>query len=127
MPASRSAAAITRAPRSWPSSPGFPTSTRILRSIVSEPRGGLVGAKLLFQGGRDLADRAVRAHGVADVRLEIPLPRRSGPERPQRLARLLRVALLADLRDPLRGIPGGLRRSRGQLHLRLLVRLADGA
>src|SRR5215475_8631731 len=33
MPASRSARAMTLAPRSWPSSPGFATSTRILRSV----------------------------------------------------------------------------------------------
>src|SRR5258708_4095498 len=32
MPASRSARAMTFAPRSWPSSPGFATNTRILRS-----------------------------------------------------------------------------------------------
>src|SRR5206468_10912280 len=34
MPASRSAAATTLAPRSWPSSPGLPTSTRILRCMA---------------------------------------------------------------------------------------------
>src|SRR5258706_15503248 len=33
MPASRNAAATTLAPRSCPSSPGFPTSTRILRCM----------------------------------------------------------------------------------------------
>src|SRR3954454_18162386 len=33
MPASRSARAITFAPRSWPSRPGLATSTRIFRSI----------------------------------------------------------------------------------------------
>src|SRR4029079_17954519 len=33
MPASRRDAATTLAPRSWPSSPGLPTSTRILRSM----------------------------------------------------------------------------------------------
>src|SRR5262245_52820769 len=33
IPESRSAAATTLAPRSWPSSPGFPTSTRILRCM----------------------------------------------------------------------------------------------
>src|SRR2546428_4735085 len=35
MPASRSAAATTLAPRSCPSRPGFPTSTRILRCMLS--------------------------------------------------------------------------------------------
>src|SRR5262245_10260027 len=35
MPASRSAAATTLAPRSCPSRPGFPTRTRILRCMVS--------------------------------------------------------------------------------------------
>src|SRR5689334_18677859 len=34
MPASRRARAITLAPRSWPSSPGLATSTRILRSAA---------------------------------------------------------------------------------------------
>src|ERR1022692_3884139 len=34
MPASRSARAITLAPRSCPSSPGFATNTRILRSAI---------------------------------------------------------------------------------------------
>src|SRR5881409_2991924 len=45
MPASRSALATTRAPRSWPSSPGLAISTRILRDVpaafitnVSPPR-----------------------------------------------------------------------------------------
>src|SRR5262245_46935584 len=33
MPASRNAAATTLAPRSWPSRPGLPTSTRILRGM----------------------------------------------------------------------------------------------
>src|SRR5579871_5828542 len=37
MPASRRARAITLAPRSWPSSPGLATSTRILRSSAIEP------------------------------------------------------------------------------------------
>src|SRR6185312_9233275 len=101
MPASRSAAAITRAPRSCPSRPGFATSTRILRSIVSEPRRGLIGAELLFQGGGDLADRAIRAHRLADVRLEVPLAPGRLRQCAQCGARLLRVALLADLRHPL--------------------------
>src|SRR6185312_14195550 len=34
IPASRSARAITLAPRSWPSRPGFATSTRIFRSAI---------------------------------------------------------------------------------------------
>src|SRR5271169_1305764 len=34
MPASRSARAMTLAPRSWPSSPGLATSTRILDSAI---------------------------------------------------------------------------------------------
>src|SRR5689334_6702133 len=34
MPASRSAAATTFAPRSWPSRPGFATSTRMGRSMT---------------------------------------------------------------------------------------------
>src|SRR5436309_6055340 len=38
MPASRSAAATTLAPRSCPSRPGLPTRTRILRCMRSSPR-----------------------------------------------------------------------------------------
>ncbi len=39
MPASRSAAATTLAPRSWPSSPGLATSTRMGRWGAPEPAG----------------------------------------------------------------------------------------
>src|SRR5581483_11882107 len=39
MPASRSARAMTLAPRSWPSRPGFATRTRILRSLTRAREG----------------------------------------------------------------------------------------
>ncbi|TMQ71252.1 MAG: tetratricopeptide repeat protein [Candidatus Eisenbacteria bacterium] len=47
MPASRKAAATTLAPRSCPSRPGFPTSTRILRAIE------ILGPRLHLRRGRD--------------------------------------------------------------------------
>src|SRR2546426_12684241 len=62
MPASRSAAATTFAPRSWPSRPGLPTSTRILRGIESSR----LGWERSF--APDYSRRAERA------------PRRAGPQ-----------------------------------------------
>src|SRR5882672_8153492 len=79
MPASRSAAAMTRAPRSCPSSPGFPTSTRIRPVSIptsSELRRRLVFAELRLQHGGDLTDGAVRRDGLADVRLDVRAARR---------------------------------------------------
>src|SRR5437868_3528831 len=95
MPASRSAAAITRAPRSWPSRPGFATRTRILRSIRSEPRRGLVDAELLLERRRDLAHRAIRAHRVADAGLHVLGAGCRRGQRAERRLRLLAVALAA--------------------------------
>src|SRR5207245_6338831 len=91
MPASRSAAAMTRAPRSCPSRPGLPTSTRIrpglaavgVRLAVSIPtsselRRRLVRAELLFQDGRDLPDPPPRPHPPAPPPPHLPPP----PPRP---------------------------------------------
>src|SRR3954464_14413769 len=119
MPASRSAAAITRAPRSWPARPGFATSTRILRSIRSEPRRGLVDAELLLERRRDLAHRAICAHRVADAGLHVPGAgcRRGQPERAR--LRLLAVALAAHAGHALPGVPRGFGGGAGDLHLRL--------
>src|SRR5690606_31174317 len=88
MPASRSAAAITLAPRSWPSSPALPsrilgvypvTCIAPLPSRSSELRGWLVGAEDLPQRTRDLTDRGVGEHRLADGRHEVVAsPRRAG-------------------------------------------------
>src|SRR6267378_4266451 len=123
MPASRSAAAMTRAPRSCPSSPGFPTSTRMRPVSIptsSELRRRLVGAELLFQDRRDLAHGAVRADRVADARLDVPAPRGRLGQTLQRPARRLRVPLALHPAHPLRRVA---RRFRGGL-LELEVRLA---
>src|ERR1044071_6159323 len=55
MPASRNAAATTLDPRSWPSSPGLPTSTRILRGMwllwrVRAERSGTIARGSLVHG-----------------------------------------------------------------------------
>src|SRR5919107_5750636 len=63
IPASRSARAITFAPRSWPSSPGFATRTRIFLSLMLES-GLLVEAVHVAQGVADFAERGVGAHRV---------------------------------------------------------------
>src|SRR5262245_4566089 len=80
MPASRSARATTFAPRSWPSSPGLATSTRILRvpgcfaagSVVPAPvmssENGRFGvlAPDLAQRVAHLAQRRVGPRGLED-------------------------------------------------------------
>src|SRR5438552_9983100 len=78
MPASRNAAATTLAPRSWPSSPGLPTSTRILRGMsllwrVRAERFGTIargsfvhGLVELLLGLLVLAPRLVEVFGADD-------------------------------------------------------------
>src|SRR5919107_6396117 len=63
MPASRSARAMTFAPRSWPSSPGFATRTRIFLSLMLEG-GLLVESVNVAQRVADFAERGVGAHGL---------------------------------------------------------------
>src|SRR5579862_3706244 len=67
MPASRSARAITLAPRSWPSSPGLATSTRIGRFILNVGR-FLVRTEHTAKGIADFAERGIRAHGIEQER-----------------------------------------------------------
>src|SRR6266568_5786829 len=77
MPASRSADAMTLAPRSWPSRPGLPTRMRARR--MSELRRH-VGAEHAPERGRDLADGRVGAHRLDDRRHEVGGPARLGLE-----------------------------------------------
>src|SRR3712207_9687 len=63
MPASRSARAITFAPRSWPSSPGFATRTRIFLSLMLEGR-LLVESVNVAERVADFAERRVGADGL---------------------------------------------------------------
>src|SRR5689334_14769577 len=90
MPASRSEAATTLAPRSWPSRPGLQTRTRILRSAMeslsqegvddgrtrrsaptSEFGGFFVGAEDGLHRVDDLAERRVRLDGGHEARHEV--------------------------------------------------------
>src|SRR6058998_545270 len=73
IPASRSAAATTLAPRSCPSRPGLPTSTRILRGIdsPSELRALDVIAEHLAHRVPDLALGGVGAGTVQDARHQV--------------------------------------------------------
>src|SRR5215813_4384117 len=85
MPASRSAAATTLAPRSCPSSPGLPTSTRILRCTSrpfplspsvrasSEDRALHVVAEHLAHRVPDLALGCVGPRAVEDLLHEVGL------------------------------------------------------
>src|SRR4051812_4239447 len=66
MPASRSARAMIFAPRSWPSRPGFATTTRILRLPACEPAAEVsavpsTGPRLLHN------DLLAHLHGVHDA------------------------------------------------------------
>src|SRR5918998_5163491 len=63
IPASRSARAITFAPRSWPSSPGLATRTRIFLSLMLES-GLLVESVNVAQRVADFAERGVGADGL---------------------------------------------------------------
>src|SRR5918997_4628631 len=63
IPASRSARAMTLAPRSWPSSPGLATRTRIFLSLMLEGR-LLVESVNVAQRVADFAERGVDADGV---------------------------------------------------------------
>src|SRR5579862_2586413 len=67
MPASRSARAITLAPRSWPSSPGLATSTRI-GGFILYVRRFLVRPEHFAQGIADLTQRGVCAYRIQDER-----------------------------------------------------------
>src|SRR5829696_3983106 len=93
MPASRSARAMIFAPRSWPSRPGFATTTRILRVEVAAAMGGILARDgrrapqlahdqlhLLVGGTVDRADDRVGA-GLADDLGVGPRPHGVGAER----------------------------------------------
>src|ERR1700687_833665 len=105
MPASRSAAAMTRAPRSWPSRPGLATRTR----IILEPRRRLIDAEPLFEDRRDLADGGIGGHRFADIGLQVVGARRRASQRAERLAGGSAVAARAHL---LEARPGGAPRLR---------------
>src|ERR1035437_6535872 len=75
MPASRSARAITLAPRSCPSRHGLATSTPIGRGIKGyrlKARSFLPGAENVAYGVADFAQRGVGAYRVQDERHGVP-------------------------------------------------------
>src|SRR6185436_17805057 len=84
MPASRSARAITFAPRSWPSSPGLAMMTRIFTdtcylipdTCLSDYRRFLGFAPDLTQGVAHLPHRGIRPHGVDEQRHRVGRPAR---------------------------------------------------
>src|SRR5690348_11639339 len=97
MPASRSARAITFAPRSCPSSPGFATSTRIFCSLA------------IVVLGTQLGYNNARAESVISLRLHVE----AAPQIPAS-GGAIRFPRLRDLQDLLR-----LR------HFALAIRLPD--
>src|SRR5438067_1890456 len=89
MPASRSARAMIFAPRSWPSSPGLATTTRILpfvslgiveRTLVGESQRGVAGAGRLGAQGKSALRAPVRACAREHLR-EAPDTAERGGER----------------------------------------------
>src|SRR5579863_5566711 len=72
MPASRRARAIIFAPRSWPSSPGLATSTR-MGTFMSDIRTFFVCSKNLSQRAADLAKSGPAPDGVEQRRHQIAI------------------------------------------------------
>src|SRR5437867_5738261 len=114
MPASRSARAITLAPRSCPSRPGLATNTRIGLFIKSDRARFLIGAEHVPQSVADFTQRRVGANGLQQIRHGvlrtlgrapevIERPGHSGPVPPlpqrRQLAYLAFVRCLIDLQD----------------------------
>src|SRR2546428_5920700 len=99
MPASRSARAITLAPRSCPSRPGLATNTRIGLFIKSDCARFLIGAEHIPQSGTDLAQRRVGADGVQDVRHRILRTLSRAPETVQGATHLRPVPPLPQRRQ----------------------------
>src|SRR5690349_8662520 len=103
------ALATTLAPRSWPSRPAFPTSTRIFRAecFVStlEDRRLSVDAVRLAEDVAHLAERRVRPDRVQHVRNEVLAAHAGAPERFDRLGVRGRVAPRAHGLGPLDLVP----------------------
>src|SRR5215472_2077442 len=71
MPASRSARAMTLAPRSWPSRPAFATRMRIGRAMLLDERRFAIAAEDRHERFRDLAQRRFALDALEIVRHEI--------------------------------------------------------
>src|SRR5438309_502982 len=107
MPASRSARAMTLAPRSWPSSPGFAMTTRIFRirpeSAIRNPQSAMsydghfhVLPPDVPERIAHLADRRVRADRVEDRRHHVVAAARGGAQPIQRANDGVRIAPLLE-------------------------------
>src|SRR5688500_18307425 len=103
MPASRSALATVLAPRSCPSSPGLPTSTLILSSLIaclapcSEDPRLVVLAEFLAQHAGDLAQRAPGVRGGDEALEQVGAVAAGLAHRVERRLGGARVALAAQL------------------------------
>src|SRR5215471_10906096 len=98
MPASRSARAMTLAPRSCPSSPGLAITTRSLRMAAWSDNGRfLVFAPDFAQGVAHLAYRRVSPDGVENRRHQIVGALRRTPQPVQRPLHLICAAGLPQL------------------------------
>src|SRR5437016_3216189 len=111
IPASLSARAITLAPRSWPSRPGFAITTRSLRispfrerRSSSDDRNLFVFAPYVAQRVAQLTNRGVRPDGVENGRHQVVRAARGGAQRVERrlhpvvVARLFQRGELGELR-----------------------------
>src|SRR3990172_12221078 len=123
IPASRSARAMTFAPRSWPSRPGFAIRTRIFFGIgtTSVEERFLPYAEHLAHHVANLAERRTRPHRVEDVRHRVLVPSARLPQ-PVEGARVLpRVARPSDPTEALELRAEGRLRHAERLDLRRLV------
>src|SRR5262245_48120418 len=115
IPASRNARAITLAPRSWPSRPGFAITTRILcvistLSLSRGPqwtRGVQLYLRCLFplaphvaHGVAHLSDGGVRTHGVDDGGHGVVAAACRGPKSLQRPLHRVLVPGLPECLEP---------------------------
>src|SRR3972149_8828568 len=98
IPASRSPRAITFAPRSCPSSPGFAIRTRIFFAITSTSveQGLLPHAEHLAHHVADLPERGLRPHGIEDERHRVLVSFARLPEAVEGARVLLRMAVRPD-------------------------------
>src|SRR5688572_7111057 len=101
MPASRSARAMTLAPRSWPSRPGLAMTTRILRIYSLHQRHFFVLSPHVPQRIAHLADGRVGPHAVEERLHGIAGADRGVPQRVERAAHGIGVPGLAQRFEPL--------------------------
>src|SRR5687768_6549971 len=101
MPASRSARAMTFAPRSWPSSPGLAITTRIfwlIRSTThqitrsSDDRHFLVFSPYFAERIAHFADRGIGAHAIEQQRHGVGGAPGAGLQRFERAADAIGIA-----------------------------------